>query len=318
MIAIKPDMCYTVSAEANGTRGVLLFNAIGQHNMLLWAKRPPCVDSRPAIRFSNDGKHMEGVLIMTKMSWEWIAGFFEGEGCVHWYNSRTKTKQGICGRVFIGQKKKEPLQAIYDFLEAEGFNRVSLYLRKQCDSRKSLGRHCEIWVLCIQQRDEVIRFLENIVDFLFQKKEKAEFVITSLKSLRDERDNILNEAIRLKNSGLTIFQVTRQLGIRSQSLTDYARSKGITLRDNRKENAWRQDRVDRGLCSDCGKPRREDGTSRLCRECADVCNKRVAAIKTKRKTEGLCVTCGKPKGQNGTMTLCRDCADKKCTRKRAS
>lgn len=59
-------VCYNISAETNRKRGVLLLNAIGNHNILLWAKRPSCVDSRPAIRLSNDGKHKKGAFLMQK------------------------------------------------------------------------------------------------------------------------------------------------------------------------------------------------------------------------------------------------------------
>jgi hypothetical protein len=254
---------------------------------------------------------------MSNMSWDWIAGFFEGEGCISWYDSKTTTKQGIYGRVFIGQKEVEPLQAIYDFLKVEGFSHVSLSIRRQAKSTNSLGRLCEIWVLAIQQRDEVVRFLEKIVNFLFQKKEKAEFVITSLKSLRDERDRILEEAVKLKNSGLPEREVARKLGIGRRSLINYARSKGIELKDIRKEKSWRQDRVDRGLCSECGNPRGEDGTKRYCRACADIRNKRVENIRLHRLANGLCVRCAKPKGEDGAKTLCRSCADANKTKKPA-
>ncbi len=40
-IAMTTELCYNDCAEANGKRGVLLLNAIGQHNLLLWAERPP-------------------------------------------------------------------------------------------------------------------------------------------------------------------------------------------------------------------------------------------------------------------------------------
>ena len=59
-------MWYNILAETNRDRGVLLLSAIDNHNTLLWAKRPSCVDSRPAIRLSNDGKHKKGAFSMQK------------------------------------------------------------------------------------------------------------------------------------------------------------------------------------------------------------------------------------------------------------
>lgn len=46
----------------------------------------------------------------TGMTWEWIAGFFEGEGHVYW-QERSK-KSGMGGRAILGQVCKLPLQAI--------------------------------------------------------------------------------------------------------------------------------------------------------------------------------------------------------------
>lgn len=248
-----------------------------------------------------------------KMSWDWLGGFFEGEGSIHWYQSKTKTKQGISGRIFIGQKIKDPLQQVYDFLEGEGFERARLYLRKQAKkSINALADPVEIWVIAIQQRDEVVRFLENIIPFLIQKEEKALFVLDSLKGYRDERDKVLQEASELKKSGLSWREVSRQLGIGRRSLINYATSKGIDIKktNNREDGkSWKKDRIERGLCASCGKPRGEDGTLWLCRPCTDKHNKRTRERKAMILSEGLCVTCEKPKGDNGTKTLCRKCAD---------
>ncbi len=63
---VNPETCYNISAKTYGTRGGLFLSAVLQHNILLWAKRPPCADSRPAVRLSSDGKHMEGALFMSE------------------------------------------------------------------------------------------------------------------------------------------------------------------------------------------------------------------------------------------------------------
>ncbi len=47
-----------------------------------------------------------------------------------------------------------------------------------------------------------------------------------------------------------------------------------------------------GRCTDCGKPRGDDGTTRLCRKCAD---KRAKAKREHRQallSEGICLDCG--------------------------
>lgn len=39
-IGVNPEMMYNIGVESYGKRGVLLLNAVTQHNLLLWAKRP--------------------------------------------------------------------------------------------------------------------------------------------------------------------------------------------------------------------------------------------------------------------------------------
>lgn len=70
------------------------------------------------------------------MTWQWIAGFFEGEGCIVWHKPKKNSTQGIGGVISIGQKNKEPLQAIYDFLKSENFV-------NPCDARKILTIHLD-------------------------------------------------------------------------------------------------------------------------------------------------------------------------------
>lgn len=224
-----------------------------------------------------------------EMSWAWIGGFFEGEGSIHWYPSKTKTKQGINGRIFIGQKIKDPLQQIYDFLKNEGFERAGLYLRKQAKKgANSLAEPCEIWVVAIQQRDEVVKFLEKVTPYLIQKREQALFVMGELKRLRSERDDILARALEMRNQGKTWAEVSKTLKIKPVSISNYARSKGIYVRQKEKgsepftQKKWRDQRVASGLCRNCGKPR--DGKSSYkCTHCIEKYNEYKREWKKKRK-----------------------------------
>ncbi len=59
---------------------------------------------------------------------------------------------------------------------------------------------------------------------------------------------------------------------------------------------FHQDRINLGLCVDCGKARGDTGTTICCRICADKRSKRSTDRKTKQrafwKEQGLCYTCG--------------------------
>ena len=133
----------------------------------------------PAVRVTTTANHSGGRFDMSnEMSWEWIAGFTEGEGHIYWQKGKKGTKHGTCGRVIIGQKCKAPLRAIADFLLENGIENPRLYLRP---ASPRVERSCDIWILEIGKRADVIHFLECTIDLLFQKKEKGMFVLESLK-----------------------------------------------------------------------------------------------------------------------------------------
>lgn len=50
-------MLYNVSAQTNRIPGRFAFQLLPIHKTILWAKRPPCADSRPAVRLSNGSVH---------------------------------------------------------------------------------------------------------------------------------------------------------------------------------------------------------------------------------------------------------------------
>lgn len=210
---------------------------------------------------------------MTNIGWEWIAGFFEGEGNIFWQEGKRGTKSGMGGRCTIGQKVKAPLQAVYEFLIKIGFDNPAFYLRPPAKGQRY---PTELWILTVQKRKDVISFLENTIPFLFQKKEKAQFVLGRLRDAIHQRDKVLNKAMSLKEEGKTWLEIARALHVNSVTIRNYARSKGINLDRSRgfdNDMDWRDDRIARGLCESCGKPRGIGGTIRKCRKCADRYNK---------------------------------------------
>lgn len=57
-----PNPCYNISCRSEQVTGRFAFQAPSSITILsLWAKRPILVDSRPAVRFDNDGKLIWGV-----------------------------------------------------------------------------------------------------------------------------------------------------------------------------------------------------------------------------------------------------------------
>jgi hypothetical protein len=78
----------------------------------------------------------------------------------------------------------------------------------------------------------------------------------------------------------------------------------------------RQERIEQGLCRDCGEPRTDEGTAERCPTHAAEHSQRQAERNDERRegwrAKGLCVGCGEARtdGRNGkaTPTLCGDCA----------
>jgi len=125
------------------------------------------------------------------IGWEWIAGFFEG-----------------------------PLQAISDFLVAQGFKPPQLYLRPASMSPRS--RPC--WMLAVCVRRDVIRMLDAILPWLFEKAEKARFVLARLRVAIEERDSVLMRAAALRASGSTWAEIAKKLGVGRTALSNFLRS----------------------------------------------------------------------------------------------
>ncbi len=208
------------------------------------------------------------------MTWEWIAGFFEGEGHIQWVEGKKGTKQGTSGRIVIGQKDPRPLKAITVFLEQQGFSRVLLYLRKAGP----------LWILAINERKEVVQFLQQIGPRLFEKQAKATYVLKRLTKLMKERDDVLSKALALKQAGKTWEEIRILAHINYRTLNNYARSKGVELRIPPFSNKqWRDERMRRGLCASCGKPRCKKGTKRMCASCQTRNNERSKLWKRKQR-----------------------------------
>lgn len=204
------------------------------------------------------------------MTWEWIAGFFEGEGHVYWQEKGKR--HGIGGRAIMGQVCKDPLQGIYDFLIAQGFEKPAFYLRPVARSARVNSRPC--WMLTIQKRRDVIRFFESVAPLLFDKRAKAEYVIARLKAADAERERVVDEAVTLRQQGLAWREIARRTDIARTGLIAHLNARGIDWKQKPglSDMEWRDDRIARGLCESCGNLRGEDGLKRKCRPCADRYN----------------------------------------------
>lgn len=104
---------------------------------------------------------------MTSMNWAYVAGFFDGEGCV-----------GKYAHFHVSMNQAEPhdlvIYAIQDFLTTQGVeSRVDV-------SHSGRRNHNAVHVLSLNKQSEVKKFLEGVLPFLIVKREKAEEVLAEV------------------------------------------------------------------------------------------------------------------------------------------
>lgn len=220
-----------------------------------------------------------------EMNWQWLAGFFEGEGHIQYVEGKKGTTQGTGGRIIIGQKDKRALEAIKKYLEILKFTHILFSQR----SAKPPRMPNPLWILSICERENVIRFLVCIEPLLYEKKKKALWVLNNLRALNKKREERLGKALKMRQQKICWRDICRKLHISPHTLYNHARAQGIELKKKYRADSfsWRQDRVERGLCGSCGKQRKGNGTKQECRKCADITNKRSQEWKRKWRQKQL-------------------------------
>ena len=108
------------------------------------------------------------------MNWAYIAGFFDGEGCLHMVSmSNRRLFQGFNIHIVqAGKRGKRALQQMQEFLHDEGVT-SGIYYHKPYKERKVYSKQ-EIWELAFGSRDSIVRFLERILPYLTVKKSEAQ------------------------------------------------------------------------------------------------------------------------------------------------
>lgn len=136
------------------------------------------------------------------MTWEYIAGFFDGEGSI--------TYNGKGFRITISQTNKEVLEKIKNFT---GKGKIFETYKRQKHWK-------DAWVYYIAKQEEVYYFLINVQKNLIVKAGLAGKTIPNLKKILDNqkiksnrRKMITQVAKRLRKQGLTYRQIGRKLEV---------------------------------------------------------------------------------------------------------
>lgn len=115
---------------------------------------------------------------MHTLTWDYVAGFFDGEGCIRIFNyrdSKLKDTARFCLRASISQTKDRGyklLSDIKDFLAKAGIE-STIY----SDNKKPKANWAESHALTIAKRESCDKFLIKILPYLHVKKTEAEDVL---------------------------------------------------------------------------------------------------------------------------------------------
>jgi hypothetical protein len=128
---------------------------------------------------------------------KWIAGFFDGEGCVGvYFNNQCNGTKYYCLSVQITQSGSIGRVVMDQLKEQYG---GSVYERKVGPGRKVNWKWSAV-------SNDAVAFLKDIVPYLFVKKEQAELAIQfqGISSKRIDSEEAINLAARIKQAKVDI------------------------------------------------------------------------------------------------------------------
>lgn len=157
---------------------------------------------------------------MTSMDWAYIAGFFDGEGCV-----------GKYAHFHVSLVQAEPqelvIYKIADFLTSQGLRPTV----SASNSRRIKG-HNRIHRVEMNRQSDVKVFLEGVLPYLIVKREKAEQILAQVderlttrnqphwrSSLHAIPEREVRRVWRLWKSGTTQEEIGRMLGISQKQVS---------------------------------------------------------------------------------------------------
>lgn len=113
------------------------------------------------------------------MKIEWIAGFFEGEGCITLQHDRRKHR--IQPRICLVQKDKKILQKIKEELEKVGIS-GEIYIQRD-NRNKNFW-----WTFVIQDFISIINFIKTILPYCQFRGKKFEKKLKIIENLYQKSD----------------------------------------------------------------------------------------------------------------------------------
>ena len=200
---------------------------------------------------------------MRKITWEYLAGFFDGEGTIYF---NPKLKKGV--HTFVGVYQAEHqasvLYLIRKFLKENNIE-SKIYIRKE----KRKGQNYRGVSLEIGHKIEVLNFLKKIEPYLIVKRNKCAKIIKEIEEyLKNGGKHCLTtfekaEIKKLWDSGETAKNISRKLGLNYNTIMSL-----IYTKPSRVE--FSKEPIER-ICPVCGKEfltrnRRRKYCSKKCKD----------------------------------------------------
>lgn len=111
------------------------------------------------------------------ITWEYLAGFFDGEGTARIplgsSSSLSPTWQVVQG----GGRGQKLLAEIAEFLTQNGVTKYTLYSRRQNYPEAGIKSRLEMWTLGIYKRNDVLMVCRRLFPFLHIKKVEVQDII---------------------------------------------------------------------------------------------------------------------------------------------
>lgn len=147
--------------------------------------------------------------MVTEISWQYIAGFFDGEGCI--YQATKHGRQLGHFRLTITQTEIEVLEKIKGFLEHQGIKSRLNHIDR--------GGNCKrCHTVVIDNIANVLPFLRSIQPYTIVKRDKTKeaiLVLTNYLHLnsRDKTTIHKDKIIKMRDLGYTYKEIRDLLGI---------------------------------------------------------------------------------------------------------
>jgi hypothetical protein len=151
---------------------------------------------------------------MSKISWQYIAGFFDGEGCISFNHRRGQNPNWYAVQLSMCQKEKAVLIEIQKFLK-ENQIKSSLYSRKDK----------QMFSLGVGKTGEIIELVNKLLPFLIVKKEKCKKALKFINKYKLKNPQLTireqKKILKMHHAGKARMEISRLLGRNYETIRDF-------------------------------------------------------------------------------------------------